>query len=149
MEQLVRVRQTFPDGTAEVLLVRESACSGDCHKCSGCGAAKETLIFTAKNAINASRGDLVKVESATGPVLKAAVVLYVIPLILFFLGYYLGTIPGNYGTLGGCLGFLLGVLIVIVYDRKVVKKADIGYTITAYAADALLQSMRKEEHIHG
>ena len=75
MEQLVRVRNVFPDGTAEVLLVRESACSGDCHKCSGCGAAKETMIFTARNAINASRGDLVKVESATGPVMKAAMVL--------------------------------------------------------------------------
>ena len=99
MEQLVRVRQTFSDGTAEVLLVRESACSGDCHKCSGCGAAKETMIFTAQNAIGAGRGDLVKVESATGPVMKAATVLYVLPLVLFFLGYYLGTLPGSFGTL--------------------------------------------------
>ena len=149
MEQLVRVRQSFPDGTAEVLLVRESACSGDCHKCSGCGAAKETLIFTAKNAINASRGDLVKVESATGPLMKAATVLYVLPLVLFFLGYYLGTLPGNFGALGGCLGFVLGIVLVVIYDRKVVKKSNLGYTITAYAADALIQNMRKEGHNHG
>ena len=40
MQQLVRVRQTHEDGTATVIHVRESACSGDCHKCSGCGAAK-------------------------------------------------------------------------------------------------------------
>ena len=149
MEQLVRVRNVFPDGTAEVLLVRESACSGDCHKCSGCGAAKETMIFTAKNAINASRGDLVKVETATGPIMKAAMVLYVIPLILFFLGYYLGTLPGNFGALGGCLGFVLVIVLVIGYDRKVAKKSNLGYTITAYAADALIQNMRKEGHHHG
>ncbi|MBR3949762.1 MAG: SoxR reducing system RseC family protein [Oscillospiraceae bacterium] len=149
MEQMVRVKETFPDGTATVLLVRESACSGDCHKCSGCGAAKETMIFTAKNAIGAARGDLVKVESATGPVMKAAVVLYVIPLVLFFLGYYLGTLPGNFGALGGCLGFVLGVVLVVIYDRKVVKKSDLGYTITAFAADALIQNMRKEVHDHG
>ena len=149
MEQLVRVRKVFPDGTAEVLLVRESACSGDCHKCSGCGAAKETMIFTAKNAVNASQGDLVKVESATGPVMKAAMVLYVIPLVLFFLGYWLGTLPGNFGTLGGCLGVVLGVASVVVYDRLVVKKSNLGYTITAYAADALIQNMRKEVHDHG
>ena len=149
MEQLVRVKETFDDGTATVLLVRESACSGDCHKCSGCGAAKETMIFTAQNAIGASRGDQVKVESATGPVMKAAVVLYVIPLVLFFLGYWLGTLPGNFGTLGGCLGFVLGVAIVVVYDRLVVKKSNLGYTITAYAADALIQNMRKEVHDHG
>ena len=149
MEQLVRVRNVFPDGTAEVLLVRESACSGDCHKCSGCGAAKETMIFTAKNAINASRGDLVKVESATGPVMKAAMVLYVIPLVLFFLGYYLGDLMGGMGTLVSCLGFVLGIVLVVVYDRKVVKKSNLGYTITAYAADALIQNMRKEDHHHG
>lgn len=149
MEQLVRVKEVFDNGTADVLLVRESACSGDCHKCSGCGAAKETVIVTAKNRINARRGDLVKVESATGPVMKAAVVLYVIPLVLFFLGYYLGTLPGDFGALGGCLGFVLGVVIVILYDRLVVKKSDLGYTITAYAGDALIQNMRKEVHDHG
>ena len=149
MEQLVRVKEVNSDGTAVVIHVRESACSGDCHKCSGCGAAKETMIFTAKNAIGAARGDLVKVESATGPVMKAAVVLYVIPLVLFFLGYYLGTLPGNFGALGGCLGFVLGVVLVVIYDRKVVKKSDLGYTITAFAADALIQNMRKEVHDHG
>ena len=149
MEQIVRVKETFPDGSATVLLVRESACSGDCHKCSGCGAAKETMIFTAQNAIGASRGDLVKVESATGPVMKAATVLYVVPLVLFFLGYYLGDLAGGMGTLFSCLSFVLGIVLVVVYDRKVVKKSNLGYTITAYAADALIQNMRKEGHNHG
>lgn len=149
MEQLVRVKETYDNGTATVLLVRESACSGDCHKCSGCGAAKETMLFEAANPIHARKGDLVKVESATGPVMKAAVVLYVIPLVLFFLGYYLGTLPGNFGALGGCLGFALGVALVILYDRTVVKKSNLGYTITAFAADALIPNMRKEGHNHG
>ena len=53
MEQVVRVRETFEDGTALVIHVRESACSGDCHKCSGCGAAKETVLIKAKNPISA------------------------------------------------------------------------------------------------
>ena len=149
MEQLVRVKEVFDNGTAEVLLVRESACSGDSHKCSGCGAAKETMIVTADNPIEAKRGDLVKLESATGPVMKAAVVLYVIPLVLFFLGYYLGTLPGNYGTLGGCLGFALGVILVVLYDRYMAKKTEMIYTITAFAGDALIQNKRKEVHDHG
>lgn len=149
MEQLVRVKEVFDNGTADVLLVRESACSGDCHKCSGCGAAKETMIVRAVNTINACRGDLVKVESATGPVMKAAVVLYVIPLVLFFLCYYLGTLAGNFGTLGGCLGFVLGVVLVVFYDRGMGKKSEMIYTITAYAGDALIQNMRKEVHDHG
>ena len=146
MEQLVRVRETHGDGTAAVIHVRESACSGDCHKCSGCGAAKETVIFTADNPIGARPGDLVKVDSSTAPLLKAAMVLYVLPLILFFLGYWLGTLPGNFGAFGGGLGFVLGVTIVIAYDRLVAKKADLRYTITAVADTT---TVRKEEEYHG
>ena len=147
MEQIVRVRQTLPDGTASGVHIRESACSGDCHKCSGCGAAKEAVIFTADNPVGARGGDLVKGESSTAPVLKAAVVLYVLPLGLFFLGYYLGTLPGNFGALGGCPGFVIGVGIVIAYDRLVVKNADIHYTITA-CAETVPESARKEEDSH-
>ena len=146
MEQKVRIREILPDGTALVVCVRESACSGDCHKCSGCGAAKEAVVFTADNPIGAKRGDLVKVESSTAPVLKAAVVLYVLPLVLFFLGYWLGTLPGAFGALGGVLGFVLGVVIVVAYDRLVVNKANIRYTITAFADTT---TVRKEEENHG
>lgn len=149
MEQLVRVREVYPNGTAQVIHVRESACSGDCHKCSGCGAAKEAVLFTADNPIGARPGDLVKVESDTGTVLKAAVVLYVLPLVLFFLGYYVGSVLGISGGLAGCLGFALGVGIIVLYDRKVIRKKNIGYTITAYAGDAILKAMRREEHNHG
>ena len=53
MEQIVRVHRLRPDGKADIILVRESACSGDCHKCSGCGAQKETMIVTAENPIRA------------------------------------------------------------------------------------------------
>ena len=146
MEQLVRVRKVHSDGTATVIHLRESACSGDCHKCSGCGAAKEAVVFTADNPIGAKRGDLVKVESSTAPVLKAAVVLYVLPLVLFFVGYWLGTLPGAFGALGGVLGFVLGVVIVVAYDRLVVNKANIRYTITAFADTT---TVRKEEENHG
>ena len=121
MEQLVRVKEVYDDGTALVFRIRESACSGDCHKCSGCGAAKETVTFTAKNPIGARRGELVKVESRTAPVLKAAVVLYVAPLVLFFLGYYIGFRLGGFGAPVGGLGFALGILLVLVYDRKVAR----------------------------
>lgn len=149
MEQLVRVKEVYDNGTAQVIHIRESACSGDCHKCSGCGAAKEAVLFTADNPIGACRGDLVKVESATAPVLKAAVVLYVIPLILFFLGYYLGDKFLDLGGLIACLGFALGIVLVVVYDRKVVNKQNIGYTITGFAGDALLESLKKGDNDHG
>lgn len=128
MEQKVLVRRTYPDGTAQVVRIRESACSGDCHKCSGCGAAKETIAFTAADPIGVRPGDVVTVKSGTGPVLRGAAVLYVLPLVLFLAGYLL-TMSGW----GGCAGFGLGIVLVVVYDRLVAKKEDIQYTITGYA----------------
>jgi len=133
MQQLVRVRQTHEDGTATVIHVRESACSGDCHKCSGCGAAKEAILLEAKNPIGARPGDLVTIESESGPVLKAAAVMYLLPMVLFFGGYALGAALWQMGGLVGGLAFLAAIGLAVVYDRKVVKKQNTGYTIIRFA----------------
>lgn len=133
MEQKARVRTVSDNGTAQVMVIRESACSGDCHKCAGCGAAKETLLFEATNPIGAKPGDLVVVQSESGPVLAGAAVLYMVPLVLFFLGYFLGDLFGM-GGLAGVLGFVLGFVLAAVYDRKVTAKKNTVYTITGYPA---------------
>ena len=131
MEQKARVRLVNPDGSAQVLVVRESACSGDCHKCAGCGVATETLLLDAVNTIGAKPGELVTVSSDSGPVLAGAAVLYMVPLALFFLGYFLGDLMGR-GGLMGCVGFVLGFVLAAVYDRKVAAKKNTVYTITGY-----------------
>lgn len=134
MEQRVKVRRLLPDGKAEVIRIRESACSGDCHKCAGCGAAQQTLLFTAENPIGAAAGDLVVVTTATAPVLKAAAVLYIMPLLLFLAGYIAGSCLGGGAGWLGAIGFALGIAGVILYDRKTAKKKDTIYTITGFAA---------------
>lgn len=132
MEQKARVCAIRDDGTARVSVIRESACSGDCHKCSGCGASKQTVLFDAVNNIGAKTGDLVIIRSETGPVLAGAAVLYMVPLVLFFLGYFLGAQIGM-GSLTGCIGFVLGFVLAAVYDRRVTAKRNTVYTITGYA----------------
>ena len=133
MEQIVRVHRLRPDGKADIILVRESACSGDCHKCSGCGAQKETMIVTAENPIRAEVGDFVTLSSDTASVMKAVVAVYLIPLVLFFVGYALGHSLGISGGLMGGLGFLLGIAFAVWFDRHTAKKNDTVYTITGYA----------------
>lgn len=132
MEQTVLVRELLPDGTASVVRVRESACSGDCHKCSGCGAARETIVLRAKNDIGAQVGDVVRLESASSPVLKAAAVLYVLPLLAFFAGYIVGENLWGRGILVSLLAFALGMLPVRLVDRSLAKKMQ--YTITAFVS---------------
>ena len=133
MTQNVRIKRVNPDGTAQVIHVRQSACSGDCHKCSGCGAHQETVELTAQNPIGAGIGDLVVMEAKTGPVLKAAAVLYLLPLVLFFLGYCLGQSLWSRGGLTGCLAFLAAMGLCVVYDRFLGKKKETEYTITGFA----------------
>ena len=132
MDQLVRVRKCNEDGTAQVLHVRQSACSGDCHKCAGCGAVQEKLLFTAKNPIGAKPGELVTVKTASGPVLLAAAVLYLMPMALFFLGYLLGQSLWQQGALTGGIAFGIGIVLAVIYDRCVAKKQKTVYTITGY-----------------
>lgn len=138
MEQLVRIKSVSDDNTAQVVAVRESACSGDCHKCSGCGAVRQVVEFQAINAIGAHPGDLVIVEAKSGPVLAAAAMLYILPIVLFFLGYLLGALLWEMGALTGCIAFVLGIVLAAVYDRKVARKQNTVYTITGYPATGVL-----------
>ena len=146
MEQIVRVKRAHGDGTATVVHVRQSACSGDCHKCSGCGAATEQIQLEAVNAIGAQAGDFVKIESASAPVLKAAAVMYMVPMVLFFLGYLIGTMAWNRGALVGCLAFVIGIASAVFYDRRVLKKEKTLYTITAFAGESLLKHTNKGDN---
>ena len=143
MEQLVRVKEVYDNGTAQVVCIRESACSGDCHKCSGCGAAKEAILVTADNPIGAEVGDFVKIRSETGPVLKAAVVLYMLPLILFFAGYAIGVALELSGAVTGSLAFVLSIVLIVLYDRRMAKIDRTIYTITGFAADKLLNTKKR------
>ena len=135
MQQQVRVLSSNADGSAQVAVVRQSACSGDCHKCSGCGAATQTMIFTASNPIGAKPGDFVIIESASGPVLKAAAVLYMLPLALFIIGYLIG-MQWQLGGLVGGLAFALSIGLAVAYDRLVMKKKSTEYTIIGYVPKA-------------
>ena len=72
------------------------------------------------------------VAQTTSPLLSY-LLTGLLPLVLFFSGYYLGFRLGGFGALVGGLGFVLGIALVLVYDRKVVRKANIDYTITAFA----------------
>ena len=131
MEQRVRVEKILDDGRVQVVLDRQSACSGDCHKCAGCGAAPQSLRVTAENPIGASVGDKVIIRSDSAPVMKGALVLYILPLLLFFGGYALGSLWNLAGWFG-VAAFLLAIVGVVAYDRCVCAREKSVYTIIGY-----------------
>ena len=146
MIQTAKVTRVLENGTAEVSVKRQSACGHDCSKCGGgCSElmVSSTVSVVAANPVRAMPGDMVRVESSTGGVLKAAVVVYLAasawrsfrdPFLLFFLGYFLCAAAqlggGISAAVGGC-GFAAGVLLAILLDRQVRRNQSITFCITA------------------
>ena len=135
MKQKVMVLSTSGN-MARVSYRRPTACHGACSKCAGgCGsmAAKEEIIVSAENLIGAKTGDSVYIEGETKKVAWAIVLVYVIPVVLFLAGYFLGQQWG-YGNLIGVLGFFLGLALAVLESRRQKKRGqEIRYQIVSYA----------------
>ena len=121
MEQQAQVIRIVNNTTARVAVKRKSACSGDCHTCHGCPHPDEIVIVDADNLVGAQKGDDVIVRSDTGRVLKLAAMLYLMPMVLFFVGYF--AMPGGEGArvASGAAAFVVGILICMYVSRSMKK----------------------------
>ena len=134
MTQQGTIKKLLPDGMAEIEVTRRSACGHDCAKCGGCGGLEtQTLYVTARNRAKADVGERVLIEGETGQVLGLAMLVYVLPIVLFFVGYALGSVlftGAAAGALGGGVLFVLGILGAIWYSRRMKIKNQVPYEIT-------------------
>ena len=113
---------------ARVQVKRVSACAHDCSKCSGgCSEMMKSapVSVLAKNHLNAKPGDKVIVASDTGSILGAAAMVYLLPIVLFFLGYFVA--QSFISAEGGCIAvggvcFAFSLVIIVLYDRMVKKR---------------------------
>ena len=135
MKQRVMVLSTNGE-TAKVQYHRPTACHGDCSKCAGgCGAmaAQEEIVVSAQNLIGARVGDAVYIEGETKKVAWAIMLVYVIPVVLFLIGYFLGQ-QWDHGNLIGILGFFLGLVLAVLESRRQKKRGqEIQYRIVSFA----------------
>ena len=121
MTQQGTIKKCSPGGRAEVEVTRRSACGHDCAKCGGCGGLEtQTLYVTARNHTDAGIGDRVLIEGETGRVLGLAALVYMLPLVLFFIGYAIGNAAGGgaSGALVGGVLFALGIIGAIFLQQK-------------------------------
>ena len=108
---------------ARIQVKRVSACAHNCEKCGGgCSEMMKSapVSVLAKNPLGAKTGDKVIVASDSGSILRVAALVYLLPIILFFTGYFLSKyfLPGE-GTaiaLGG-LCFTLSLVVIVLADR--------------------------------
>lgn len=132
MTQEAVVIKQMPDDMAEVLVIRASACGGNCASCGGCKANRE-LRVPARNGIGAVPGQRVTIETASPRIFGAIVLVYLMPMLGMILGYVLAALSGageGLCVLGGFGGFALGVLLMLAVYRLRRKQTPITYTIT-------------------
>lgn len=105
---------------------------GKHNECKNCGACpgNDSAIITAKNQIGAAPGQRVVFEMSQSNSLKAAFIVFVLPLIGVFIGALLGgqvadltgysTVPCR--IVGGIVVFILVALFIKRFDNYVGKK---------------------------
>ena len=131
MTQDAIVVKLLPDNMAEVAVTRSTACGGNCGSCEACIFQSE-LRAVARNRIGARPGQRVVIESRSSTVFKAAALVYVMPLVLFFLGYGLAAALGAGEGLCILVSFaalVLGAVLLVLTQRRVKEKDKISFDI--------------------
>ncbi|HYH02870.1 MAG TPA: SoxR reducing system RseC family protein [Bacillota bacterium] len=75
-------------GDLVTVLIKRHA---SCESCGACGlGGKSEIKLVAKNDLGAIVGDQVCLELQAGKMYQAAFLVYTVPLLMLFVGYYLG-----------------------------------------------------------
>jgi len=120
---------------AQVEVIRRGACGGECANCHGCdGLEDKPVSVWASNEPTAKLGDWVTVESSSSKLLGMAFVVYLLPFLFLFVGYFVASNRGlNEGPsiLTGAIGFLIALLLVRVLNQRQEKQQRLQFSIVA------------------
>ena len=133
MTQEAIVTRQFPNGTAEVAVTRTTACGGNCGSCESCIFQSE-LKTIASNLVDAKPGQRVLIESRSSVIYGAALLVYILPLILLLLGFALATLlklSEGAAIAMSFAGLLLGAIVIVLSQRRKSKKTEITFSIIA------------------
>ena len=130
MTQIATIERDLGGGYAEISVPRKSACGHDCEECAGCGMTGAAIKARARNDIGAQPGDKVVVESSTRKIFGVVALVYVLPVVLFLLGYFLseGVAEGARYAIA-IAAFAVSFIPCVLYDRHARKKEQLTYQI--------------------
>ncbi|WP_448820884.1 SoxR reducing system RseC family protein [Cetobacterium sp.] len=105
-----------------VSMYKESACS-HCNKCSDSSKIVNDFTFIS-DMNNIKLGDIITFEMEDNQVFKAAIIVYILPLISILLTYFIASNMGlsEGGSIGASFGGLVLTFIgIFFYDKFIVK----------------------------
>lgn len=110
---------------ATVKVRRVSACGENCANCKGvCETTSATTV--AENMVEAQVGDMVKIESESSAVIRAALILYMVPIAVTILlaAFFYGLGFDNlYVIIFSVVGFFASFFAIKCFDKKLVPKS--------------------------
>ena len=137
MEQIAVVKKLLGNGMAQVSVERGTAC-GAAHSCADCAGCEHVIVQTEKvvtafNDISARTGDVVRLRSENAPFMKSAAIVYLLPMVLALVVYGIAaaTLSLSEGPmmLFALLGFVIGILIAVAWDRHMKKSGGLRFHI--------------------
>lgn len=123
MNQQGYIIEIVDDITAKLKLKRHSACAS-CGKCATTSEEKD-IIVEVDNSIGAKVGDRVEVNMETINILKAAFIVYTIPLIALLIGI-IGTFyglkavnfNGNIEIISAIVGLIFTIIVFLILKKN-------------------------------
>ena len=131
MTQDAIVTKCLPNGMAEVVVTRTTACGSNCGNCESCIFQSE-LKTLARNQVDAKPGQRVVIESKSSKIYGAAMLVYILPIVLVVFGYAVAYASG--AGEGVCVassfaGLLIGAAIIVMSQRLGKNKKPITFDI--------------------
>ncbi len=111
------------EGKAVVEVARSGACCGDCAGCSGCGS--DSIEVTAVCEIEVESGSAVKLFTPAKYVYAAMALLFLSPVILPLLGYFLTLQLGKTAACAAAVLLLLvsfAVIFALSKNKRFMRK---------------------------
>ena len=137
MTQDAIVYRRLANNMAEVVVTRSTACGSNCGNCESCIFQSE-IKTVARNLINAGPVQRVIIESKSSRIYGAALMVYILPMVLalagYFIAYALGVAEGLC-ILCSFLGLGLGAVILVVTQRRKMAKDPITFDIIEFKKD--------------
>lgn len=108
--------------TAEIEITRSSSCGESCASCGLCPGL--TAKVSASNDIGAALGDTVTIDMADKKILGAAALVYIVPLAVLIIGYFIAYAICHSELISAAAGFLLMALtfVVLILSDKRLKR---------------------------
>ena len=131
MTQDAIVTKCLPNGMAEVVVTRTTACGSNCGNCESCIFQSE-LKTLARHQVDAKPGQRVVIESKSSKIYGAAMLVYILPIVLVVFGYAVAYAAGageGVCVASSFVGLLIGAAIIVMSQRLGKNKKPITFDI--------------------